>query len=183
MSSAANQSSRFAQFGVGLSVALHVGAFLVLTVLPKTPAPAPLPSVVEFELSKPPEPPPPAPKAAEPPPPPEPLAIEPASVRAEPTPAEAPPAPPATLPVVQVRDLDWPAIRTAVDPPAIRARMQQTVQRMEALLGAHRGLLLAGNSYRGVSINACIANAPTVADAALRAVGRGLSGQPGAMIA
>lgn len=90
MSSAANPSSRFAQFGVGLSVAVHVGAFLVLTVLPKTPAPAPLPSVVEFELSKPPEPPPPAPKAEEPPPPPEPLAIEPASARA-PTPTDAPP--------------------------------------------------------------------------------------------
>ena len=67
-------------------------------------------------------------------------------------------------------------------PQYVRGHLTR-MQRMEALLGAHRGLLLAGNSYRGVSINACIANAPTVADAALRAVGRGLSGQPGAMIA
>src|SRR5262249_30882700 len=47
------------------------------------------------------------------------------------------------------------------------ARMHQ----IEALLKVHPGLLLAGNSYRGVSINACIADAPSVADAALRAIG------------
>jgi oxygen-dependent protoporphyrinogen oxidase len=45
------------------------------------------------------------------------------------------------------------------------------MQRIDALLKAHHGLLLAGNSYRGVSINACIADAPAVADAALRAIG------------
>jgi TonB family protein len=89
MSSAANPSSRFAQFGVGLSVAVHVGAFVVLTLVPKLPAPAPLASVVEFELSKPPEPPPPAPKADVPAP--EPPALEPASIREERAPAEAAP--------------------------------------------------------------------------------------------
>jgi len=41
---------------------------------------------------------------------------------------------------------------------------------IDALLTAHPGLLLAGNSYRGVSINACIADAAPVADAALRQV-------------
>ncbi|MBC8067959.1 MAG: metallophosphoesterase [Deltaproteobacteria bacterium] len=41
---------------------------------------------------------------------------------------------PAILPVVHVRALDWAAIRTAVDPTAIRARMRTTVEAMEALL-------------------------------------------------
>lgn len=89
MSSAANPSSRFAQFGVGLSVAVHLGAFLMLTLVPKLPAPAPLASVVEFEVSKPPEPPPPAPKAE--PPPPAPLPLEPASMREAPAPTEPAP--------------------------------------------------------------------------------------------
>ncbi|MET0411707.1 MAG: metallophosphoesterase [Polyangiaceae bacterium] len=48
---------------------------------------------------------------------------------------DAPPAPaPETLPVVAVRDLDWDAIRKAVDAPAIRARMRVAVERLEALL-------------------------------------------------
>lgn len=47
------------------------------------------------------------------------------------------------------------------------ARMHQ----IDTLLAAHPGVLLAGNSYRGVSINACIADARPVAEAALRAVG------------
>lgn len=98
MSSAANPSSRFAQIGLGLSALVHVGAFLVLTLMPKLPAPAPLASVVEFELSKPPEPPPPAPKAEPPPPAPEPLPLEPASMREERAPAEAAPAPDAPEP-------------------------------------------------------------------------------------
>ena len=42
---------------------------------------------------------------------------------------------------------------------------------IDALLNPHPGLLLAGNSYRGVSINACIADASSVADRALRAIG------------
>jgi oxygen-dependent protoporphyrinogen oxidase len=37
------------------------------------------------------------------------------------------------------------------------------LNRIDTLLKAHPGLLLAGNSYRGVSINACIAEAPSVA--------------------
>ena len=41
---------------------------------------------------------------------------------------------------------------------------------IDALLKAHPGVLLAGNSYRGVSINSCIADASSVADAAVRAV-------------
>lgn len=48
-------------------------------------------------------------------------------------PADAAPVP-ATLPVIEVRDLDWQAIRSAVDAPAIRVRMRVAVERMEALL-------------------------------------------------
>ena len=46
---------------------------------------------------------------------------------------------PATLPVVDVHDLDWGAVRAAVDAPAIRARMLFVVQQMEALLDAAGG--------------------------------------------
>jgi protein TonB len=98
MSSAANASSRFAQLGFGLSVAVHVGAFVLLTLAPKLPAPSPLPSVVEFELSKPPEPPPPEPKTEPPPPSEDPLPIEPAALRAEAAPKEAAPPPDAPEP-------------------------------------------------------------------------------------
>ena len=69
----------------------------------------------------------------------------------EPAPAEAGPAepaepigpacvsaPPSGLPVVpaviDVQDLDWASVRAVVDAPAIRARMRDTVERMEALL-------------------------------------------------
>ena len=40
---------------------------------------------------------------------------------------------------------------------------QARLDRIEAALAAHPGLFLAGNSYRGVSINACIEDAPRVA--------------------
>jgi protoporphyrinogen/coproporphyrinogen III oxidase len=43
------------------------------------------------------------------------------------------------------------------------------LQRIGGLLKAHRGLFLAGNAYRGVSINACIAEAGDIADAILEA--------------
>lgn len=93
MSSAANPSSRFGQFGFGLSIVVHAGAFFVLTVVPKAPAPAPLASVVEFEVAKTPEPPPPDPKTEPPPPQPDPLPVEPASLRETPTPVSATPPP------------------------------------------------------------------------------------------
>jgi hypothetical protein len=41
--------------------------------------------------------------------------------------------------VVDVHDLDWPAVRAAVDAPAIRSRMFLVVQQMEALLDAAGG--------------------------------------------
>jgi oxygen-dependent protoporphyrinogen oxidase len=43
------------------------------------------------------------------------------------------------------------------------------LQRIDTLLQVHPGLILAGNSYRGVSINSCIAEAGQVADRALAA--------------
>jgi oxygen-dependent protoporphyrinogen oxidase len=44
---------------------------------------------------------------------------------------------------------------------------QARMARLASLLKPHPGLFLAGNSYRGVSINACIADAAPVADAVL----------------
>jgi oxygen-dependent protoporphyrinogen oxidase len=44
------------------------------------------------------------------------------------------------------------------------------LRRIEALLQAHPGLFLAGNSYRGVSLNACVTEAEGIADRVLRQV-------------
>ncbi|HEX8374392.1 MAG TPA: metallophosphoesterase, partial [Geminicoccaceae bacterium] len=58
-----------------------------------------------------------------------------------PPPEEAPPTvqPPAVLPVVDVHEFDWAAVRDAVDAPAIRARMRAIVERMEGLLDSAGG--------------------------------------------
>src|SRR5215211_2119234 len=53
--------------------------------------------------------------------------------------APAPPAPPPVLPVVDVNWLDWNVVRAAVDPGAVRERMRDTVERMEALLDREGG--------------------------------------------
>jgi protoporphyrinogen/coproporphyrinogen III oxidase len=47
------------------------------------------------------------------------------------------------------------------------------LQRIGGLLKVHRGLFLAGNAYRGVSINSCIAEAGAIADEVLAAAGKG----------
>ena len=47
--------------------------------------------------------------------------------------------PPMAPPVVDVRELDWQTVETAVDPAAIRARMRAIVERMEALLDRAHG--------------------------------------------
>jgi len=44
-----------------------------------------------------------------------------------------------------------------------------TLEQIDARLLRHPGLLVAGNSYRGVSINSCVGEADTVAASALRA--------------
>jgi oxygen-dependent protoporphyrinogen oxidase len=41
------------------------------------------------------------------------------------------------------------------------------LQQIDARLTSHPGLLLAGNSYRGVSINSCIADAQSIASGAI----------------
>ena len=46
------------------------------------------------------------------------------------------------------------------------------LQRIDALLQAHPGLILAGNSYRGVSINSCVAESGAIADRVLAHVNR-----------
>ena len=56
----------------------------------------------------------------------------------EPARAVEPP-PPVVPPVVDVDELDWAAVRAAVDPGAVRARMRRTVERMEALLDRDGG--------------------------------------------
>lgn len=61
-------------------------------------------------------------------------------------PAEAKVEPPA---VVEVRDLDWPAIRRAVDAQAIRARSQSAVEQMEALLDRAEGPGMLFDADRG----------------------------------
>lgn len=48
--------------------------------------------------------------------------------------AEGPDPAPAFPPAVEVRDLDWKLIRTAVNPAAIRARMPAAIEKMETLL-------------------------------------------------
>ena len=52
-----------------------------------------------------------------------------------------------SLPVVEVRDLDWEAIRRAANPSAIRARMRGVVEQMETLLDrvGGPGLLFDGD--------------------------------------
>src|SRR5829696_406920 len=70
--------------------------------------------------------------------------------RAEPqVPAPQVPAPQVrTPPKMDVTDLDWQAIRRAVDPPAIRSRMKSVVERMEALLDQAGGPGLMFDAFR-----------------------------------
>ena len=53
--------------------------------------------------------------------------------------ADEPPPAPAAEPAVQVHALDWQAVRQAVDPAALRARMRATVESMETLLDGAGG--------------------------------------------
>jgi hypothetical protein len=47
--------------------------------------------------------------------------------------------PPPILPVVEVDWLDWTAVRVAIDPNGVRARMRDVVERMESLLDRSGG--------------------------------------------
>ncbi|HEY0249978.1 MAG TPA: metallophosphoesterase [Kofleriaceae bacterium] len=48
-------------------------------------------------------------------------------------------------PVVDVRDLDWDAIRAAVDPSSIRARLRAAVERIEAVLDGSPVMMFDGD--------------------------------------
>ena len=65
----------------------------------------------------------------------------PPAVEVEAAEIEAPPepAPPPILDVVDVMALDWDAVAAAIDPAAMRARMRDTVEGMEALLDRSGG--------------------------------------------
>jgi hypothetical protein len=41
------------------------------------------------------------------------------------------------------------------------------LERIAAGVGRHPGLWVSGNSYRGISVNACVEEAPEIAEAAL----------------
>lgn len=49
---------------------------------------------------------------------------------------------PALLPIIEVHDLDWAAIRVATNPAALRVRMRLIVERMETLLDSETGLAM-----------------------------------------
>jgi len=81
--------------------------------------------------------------------------------------AGAAPSRPATPAVVDVRDLDWEAIRRAVDPAALRVRTSAVVERMEQLLNRAEGpgMLFdadrAGSADRVVRVTADDVPSPT----------------------
>ena len=52
-------------------------------------------------------------------------------------------------------------------PQYVRGHLER-MRRIEALLQGHPGLFLAGNSYRGVSLNACVADAEQIAERVLQ---------------
>jgi oxygen-dependent protoporphyrinogen oxidase len=54
-------------------------------------------------------------------------------------------------------------VRHAVGIPQYTVGHLARLQRIESRLERHPGLFLAGNSYRGVAINSCIAEAPAIA--------------------
>ncbi|MDQ3252426.1 MAG: metallophosphoesterase [Acidobacteriota bacterium] len=63
---------------------------------------------------------------------------------------------PPTLPVIDVHELDWQAIRSAIDPPAMRARMRTVVEQMETLLDRAGGPGLMFDSDRALATDKTI---------------------------
>ena len=59
-------------------------------------------------------------------------------------------------------------------PQYVRGHAER-VQRLEAMAAKHQTLVFAGNSYRGVSINSCIAEAEALAERTLASVPQRLS--------
>ncbi len=59
--------------------------------------------------------------------------------------------PPPIPPVVDVHDLDWDRIGASLEPAALRARMRQTVERLEALLDSESGMRMLFDDHRETS--------------------------------
>lgn len=56
--------------------------------------------------------------------------------------------PPPIPPVVDVHDLDWDRIGASLEPEALRARMRETVERLEALLDSESGTRMLFDDHR-----------------------------------
>ena len=93
-----------------------------------------------------------------------------AELPAEEAEVEAPP-PPANLPAVDEADLDWTAIRDAVAASGARARMRDTVERMEMLLDQEHGPGLLFDADRADADDRTIRVTALSADAPLWFVG------------
>ena len=86
-------------------------------------------------------------------------------------PAPPPPAPPLIPPIVDVADLDWAAIRDAVGETGVRARMRDTVERMEMLLDREEGPGLLFDADRAGADDLAVRVAALTGDAPLWFVG------------
>ena len=78
---------------------------------------------------------------------------------------------PATLPVVDVTEVDWPAVRDRVTAAATRAHLRDVVERMEALLDRDGGPRLLFDEYRTDANDRVIRVSRLEADAPLWIVG------------
>ena len=56
--------------------------------------------------------------------------------------------PPPIPPVVDVHDLDWDRIGASLEPGALRARMRETVERLEAVLDSESGMRMLFDDHR-----------------------------------
>ena len=86
-------------------------------------------------------------------------------------PAPPPPTPPLIPPIVDVADLDWAAIRVAVVESGVRARMRDTVERMEMLLDREEGPGLLFDADRAGADDLAVRVAALTGDAPLWFVG------------
>ena len=84
---------------------------------------------------------------------------------------EPAPPPPPIPPVIDVSDLDWTAIRDAVTSSGVRARMRDTVERMERLLDDEHGPGLLFDADRDGTLDRVVRVAELPADAPLWFIG------------
>jgi len=101
----------------------------------------------------------------------QPLAADPETDTVERELEPAPAAVPATPPVVDVTDLDWPAVRDRVTAAATRAHLRDVVERMETLLDRDGGPRLLFDADRADADDKAIRVGQLEADAPLWIVG------------